>query len=84
MTAALDKVIRVGACAVGAVSERKVQPWYAGGSVSFHGTKRPVAILIRRDGMTLAFDVEGNPISLDTFQRRYPGLLERFDAEVAA
>lgn len=72
MTVKLDRVVRVGAVAVAALARRSVGrgPWPG---ISFHGAKRPVAVLIRRDGVTTGFEVDGTPIPPDDLERRFPG-----------
>ncbi|RIA47577.1 hypothetical protein [Dichotomicrobium thermohalophilum] len=84
MTVALDTVLRVGDMAVTAVVEQKVQAFHAGDAPSFHGTKRPLAILIRRSGVTLAFDATGRALELDAFDRRYPGQRQDFEQQAVA
>lgn len=84
MTVALDMVRRVGEVAIAAVVEQKVQAFCSVGALSFRGTKRPLAILIRRAGMTWAFDAAGQPISLHTFDCFYPGQRARFERQAGA
>lgn len=74
----LDEVIRVGAVTVAALAKRSVH----GDSlhaVSIYGAKHPVAVLIRRDDVTLAFEIDGPQIALDIFEQRFPGQRAEFE-----
>ncbi len=74
----LDEVIRVGAITVAALAKRSVH----GNSlcaVSIHGAKRPVAILIRRADVTMAFEIDGPQIALDDLEQRFPGQRAEFE-----
>lgn len=75
MTVALDAPIRVGDVVVAAIAERRLQS----GALWVHAEKRPVAVLLRRNGETLAFEPDGRPIGLDAFERRYPGRRAEFE-----
>lgn len=79
MTVTLDAVLRAGDATVAAVVEQRLRGFRAGGALSFHGTKRPVAILIRRGGVTLVFDAAGHPLTPEAFDALYPGLREQFE-----
>lgn len=81
MTVELDKAIRVGAVTVAALVNRSVASHSARG-VWIHGVKRPVAVLTRQNNVTMAFEIDGLRISLDEFERRFPG--KRADFERSA
>ncbi len=74
----LDQVIRVGSITVAAIAKRSVRGHPRWG-VSIHGTKCPVAILIRRADVTLAFEIDGPQIPLDNLEQRFPGLRAEFE-----
>lgn len=78
MRTELDDIVRIGAVTIAALAKRSV---FSRGSlgVAFHGTKRPVAILIRHDDMTRAFEINGRQIALDEFERRFPGRRTEFE-----
>lgn len=83
---ALEPVIRVGAVTVAALARRAIRAgalgvWSCGvmGGAWFQGEKRPVAILVRREGRTTAFGPDGAPIPLQTLERRFPGQLAAFE-----
>ena len=72
MTVELDDIVRIGEVTVAALAQREVQG-AAGSAISVYGSKHPVAILVRRKQLTMAFEITGAPIELDEFDRRYPG-----------
>lgn len=78
MTVALDAVVRVDGVAFAAIVERSIQSG-ARGAVWFRGVKRPVAILINRDGETTAFEIDGAPITLEELEQRFPGRRAEFE-----
>lgn len=74
----LGEVIRVGAVTVAAVVRRSVRG-HVSHAVSIHGVKVPVAVLIRGDEVTMAFEIDGPQIALNTFERRFPGQRANFE-----
>lgn len=78
MTVELDDIVRIGDVAIAAVVERSVRRglWPR---MSIYGTKRPAVILIRDEGGTRAFDVDGTPMALNDFDRRFPGQRAEFE-----
>jgi len=78
MRAELDDIVRIGAVTIAALTQRSVSSRGFRG-VALHGTKRPVAILIRLDDMTRAFEIDGRQIALDAFERRFPGQHAEFE-----
>jgi hypothetical protein len=78
MTVELDPVLHVGAVVVGALAERSVRRALLPG-LSIYGSKHPVAVLIRRDGVTMGFNIDGEPIAADEFERRFPGCISAFE-----
>ncbi len=78
MRVELDDVVRVGAVTIAALAQHMVCG-RGSQSASFHGTKRPVAILIRRDNMTMAFEMNGRQIALDEFEQQFPGRRADFE-----
>lgn len=78
----LDNVLLAGDTAVAALVKRSSHAWRDGTSLSGYGRKEPVAVLVRRHGKTQAFELEGSPIALDDFERRYEGRLAAFEIRV--
>ncbi len=78
MTVELDDVIRVGAVAVAALVTRSVHCDFRR-AVSIRCAKRPVAVLIRRDDVTTAFEIDGPRIDPDDLERRFPGQRAEFE-----
>lgn len=74
----IDDIVRVGAVTIAALAQRSVSGQGSHG-VSFHGTKRPVAILIRHEDMTMAFEDNGRQIALNEFEQRFPGQRAEFE-----
>lgn len=83
MTAELDNVVRAGAVTAAAIATRSVHCDFRS-AVSAHGHKHPVAVLIRRDGVTLAFDIDGSPIAREVLERRFPGRCAEFERVATA
>jgi hypothetical protein len=75
----LGKVVYVGEVAVAAVAIRSVHCSDCFHALSFHCTKRPVAILIRYGDVTMPFDIDGSRIDLHDFEQRYPGQRATFE-----
>ena len=75
----LDKLVRIGDIATAAVVKHSTHAWRSDMLFSGYGAKHPVAVLIRRRGKTLAFEIEGSPISMDEFERRYQGQWAAFE-----
>ena len=78
MTVELGEVIRVGAVTVAALAERSVH-CVSPHAVLVHGTKRPVAVLIRRNDVTMAFEIDGPRIALENLEQRFPGQCAEFE-----
>jgi hypothetical protein len=78
MTVALEPVLRIGAVALGVLVESSVRRAFLLG-LSIYGSKRPVAVLIRRDGVTIRFGIDGARIAEDDFDRRFPGWISAFE-----
>lgn len=74
----LDQVILVGSIAVAAVAQRSVRS-NSRSAALMNGKKFPVAILIRRMDVTMAFEIDGPQIVLDDFERRFPGQRAEFE-----
>ena len=79
MKVELDGIIHVGAVAIAALAQSFVRCFGRPHGLSAHCTKKPVAILIRRNDVTVAFEVDGAPIPLDAFEQRYPGQRTAFE-----
>lgn len=77
----LDDIIRAGAVSIAALSEQSVHHGTVP-STWILGTKRPVAVLIRRDDETLAFEANGSPIAFDDLEKRFPGGRAEFERRV--
>ena len=78
MTIELDDIVRVGEVTVAALARRDVSG-ATGPAISVYGSKCPIAILARRDGRTMAFDITGAHIDPGEFDRRYPGHRAAFE-----
>lgn len=74
----LDDVVRIGTVTIVALAQRSVCSQGSHG-VSFHATKRPVAILIRHDDVTIAFEINGRQIAFDEFEEHFPGQRAEFE-----
>ena len=74
----LDEVIRVGAVTVAALVKRSIHRGILH-TASICGAKRPVAVLIRRDDVTLALEIDGPQITLDDLEQRFPGQRAEFE-----
>jgi hypothetical protein len=69
---------------VAAVVKRWVHSHYGFHTLSVHGAKQPIAILIRHHEMTTAFEVDGSRIDPDEFEQRFPGQRASFERLVIA
>ena len=78
MTVELDDIVRIGEITVAALARREVSG-AAGPAISAYGSKWPVAILVRRNGLTTAFETTGACIDLAEFDLRYPGRRAAFE-----
>jgi hypothetical protein len=78
MTVQLEPVVHVGAVAIGAVVECSIHHGSTP-AIWFYGAKSPVAILIRRNGATTAFEIDGGEIAAKDFERRFPGQRAAFE-----
>ena len=74
----LDDAIRVGAVTVAALVNRSVR---SGPSlpILFYGAKCPVAVLVHREGVTVAFEIDGAQIALDDLEQCFPGQRAAFE-----
>lgn len=80
-TVDLDGLIHVGPVAIAALSCRQVAQ-LGDGAFAQKGAfcqKRPVAILIRCDGVVRIFDVTGEARDHAAFEIAHPGLLAEFE-----
>lgn len=82
MTIALDRTLRFGRLAIAAIVNRSASCRRIG-AVTFQAAKHPVAILVQRDGVTTAFDLDGSPIASVDVERRFPGLLSAFESQAS-
>ena len=78
MTVALDPIVRTGAATVAALAARSVNSGTFRG-IALQGAKRPVAVLIRQGSHTVAFTVDGMPISMHDLDHRFPGHRAKFE-----
>lgn len=83
MSVALDQPLRLGETIIAALSERTAGGVRIGPALAGHGSKRPVAILVHRDGLTTAFDVDGTAIPSADFDLRYPDHRAAFEALIS-
>ncbi len=84
MSIGLDRVICVGGVAVAALVKSSVHCSEYWRSLSAYCAKRPIAVLIRHDGVTTAFDIDGGRIELDAFERLDPGQRTTFERQASA
>jgi len=75
----LDPLVRTGSDAVAALVEVRREARRAGSGLGGYALKRPIAILVRRNGATAAFDPAGVVIELNAFDRQYPGCRTEFE-----
>jgi hypothetical protein len=75
----LDRVVRDGDIAFAALVKISVQFCGLLHLASVQCAKHPIAVLIRRDDVTAAFEIDGAHIELDDFEQRYPGKLAIFE-----
>jgi hypothetical protein len=73
-----DDIVHLGGVTIAALAQRLVGGRDSHG-FSFHGMKRPLAIFIRQDDMTTAFEINGCQIDLDEFELRFPGKRAEFE-----
>lgn len=73
MTVELETGLRVGGRTVAALVRRSVRSHGGRRGLSAWIDKRPVAILIVEGAGARAFDIQGNPLSLDEVERLCPG-----------
>jgi len=78
MTVELDGVTRVGGVTVAALVTRAVR-CVLPRAAAFYGAKRPITLLVHRDGATMAFDIDGPELAQDEFERRFPGRRDEFE-----
>ena len=74
----LDETVRTGPFAISAIVEVSVICSGRRRLTAF-GSKRPIAILIRRNGMTVALGVDGASIPTEDIERRFPGSTAEFE-----
>ena len=79
MTVELDNVISIGNVAVAALVQRITHCSDRMGAFSVCCIKRPVALLIHRNGVITAFEIDGQHIDPDDFELRYPGHRPAFE-----
>lgn len=75
----LDTIVRTGEIVLAAVVKHSVHHSRAFGMLAVYGTKLPVAILIRHHERMAALEIDGTPIDLCDFDRRYPRLRATFE-----
>lgn len=79
MSITLDKILFTKGVAVAALVNCSVHRVDCSRSLAVYCAKRPVAVLIRREGVTAAFDLDGRRIELDALERLYPGQRAAFE-----
>lgn len=77
MTIVLDEAMRIGETTIAAIVYRSTSCQDIG-VISCQAAKHPVAILVRQDDMTIAFDLDGSPIAEEDIEKRFPCLLKAF------
>lgn len=78
MTIALDQAIHVGKSTIVAMVNRSIM-CQSMCTVSFQAAKRPVAILVKHDEVTLAFDLDGSPIAMEKVEELFSTALAAFE-----
>lgn len=79
MKVELDSIIHIGGTAIAALAQSSVHCSSKRRGLSAHCAKYPVAILIRHNDVTGAFEIDGAPIPMDVFEHRYPGQRSAFE-----
>ncbi|HSF94019.1 MAG TPA: hypothetical protein VLA52_03265 [Thermohalobaculum sp.] len=77
----LGEICRAGPLVLAALSERAVGRG-PGTSIAFYGAKRPVAILMRGETKTTVYGIDGNPITPEALELRFPGQIAAFERAV--
>ena len=83
MMVEFDEVFHVGPVTVAALVKRSLHCDFLRGAL-ICGAKRPVAVLIRRDGVTRAFEINGPQIALNDLEQRFPGQRAEFERHAIA
>ena len=80
----LEQPVWIGNVAVAAIVETTIacQEWP--GSLAVQTRKTPLAVLVRRAGVTRAYHVEGHEISPDAFDDQFPGQRAAFEQCLSA
>lgn len=79
MKVELDGVIHIGEIAIATLALSSVHCSGRPRGLLAHCAKKPVAILIRHNDVTIAFEIDGSPIPMDAFEQRYPGQCSAFE-----
>lgn len=74
----LDEIIRLGEISVAALVKRSLYCDFSN-TVSIHGAKRPIAVLVRCNDVTMAFEINGSRIAQNDLERRFPGQCAEFE-----
>lgn len=67
----LDDPLQCGDITVAAIVEQTVQCAFLHACL-IQGAKRPLAVLIHRQGHTIAFEMDGTPLDLRELEARFP------------
>ncbi len=76
MTLRLEPAIDVGGWRAAALCEQAIAVACAGGAMVATAHKRPVAILLAREGVVTAFAPDGLALDVADLERRCPGAVE--------
>jgi hypothetical protein len=78
----LEQPVWIGNVAVAAIVETQFVCHEIRRSLSARSRKRPMAVLVHRAGVTRVYDVEGNEISPNDIDNRFPGQLSAFEHQM--
>ena len=83
MTVELDRPVHVGGVTVAAIVRRSVHT-AAWAGLAIHGAKRPLAVLVHREGLVVGFEANGRSVPLDDLRRRFPDPCAEFERLTAS
>ena len=79
MAIALGEVLRHGDISITAIIETTIHSHLSNGAAGIHGQRIPVAILVRQDASTVAFDTNGRTIPVDELDQHYRSERREFE-----
>ena len=78
MTVALDKIVQVHGLCFASITDHAIMKSDQFGVFFFQCAKRPMAVLMCKEGQIKAFRPDGSNMRLDRIENCYPGVLEEF------